>query len=216
MTENGELTESIRLCNKRNLTVKICKMRAEYITKAEKEKIMYKMGNEPWLVFRVMMETGLRVGDAVALKRSNLKKDGEIWYLQTKAEKTGKVGKWRISEQLAERLRSRKGYLFKGRKPGTHLTRQAVWKRIKKACEEAGIDADGKSPHSMRKVFAVDKAHEEGFAAAKEALQHANDAVTRIYVYADKMMHAGSDEPIRWRDVEQLVDYLIARMSEGT
>lgn len=199
-----------------NLTVKICKMRAEYITKAEKEKIMYKMGNEPWMVFRVMMETGLRVGDAVALKRSNLKKDGDNWYLQTKAEKTGKIGKWRISEQLAERLRSRKGYLFQGRKPGTHITRQAVWKRIKKACEEAGIEADGKSPHSMRKIFAVDKAHEEGFEAAKEALQHSNDAVTRIYVYADKMMHAGSDEPIRWRDVEQLVDYLIARMSEST
>ena len=191
-------------------------MRAEYITKAEKEKIMYKMGREPWLVFRTMVETGLRVGDTVELKRSNLICDNGEWFIHKKAQKTGKEGRWKISEALAETLRKRKGYLFKGRKPGTHITRQAVWKRLKRACEECGINEDGKSPHSMRKIFAVEKAHEEGFKAAKEALQHANDAVTRVYVYADKMMGAGSDEPIRWRDVEMLADYLLARIHENT
>lgn len=190
-------------------------MRAEYITEKDKENIRASMGKEPWRVFRMMCETGLRVGDAVALTRKNLRKIQGVWTITTRAEKTGKRGQWQISDALGDSLASRTGYLFPGRKPGTHITRQAVWKRIKRACEVASIEADGKSPHSCRKMFAVDKARAEGFKAAQAALQHGTDAVTRLYVYADKMVGAGADEPIRWRDVERLVDYLLARIHEA-
>lgn len=189
-------------------------MRSEYITKADKEKIGNRMGHEDWLIYRVMLETGLRVGDAVSLKRGNIVRRGEDWYIRKKAEKTGKVGEWKISPSLGKELHTRKGWLFPGRNPNQHITRQAVWKRLKVACEKAGVDAEGKSPHSMRKVFAVEKAHEEGFRAAQQALQHEKDGVTRLYVYADKMLGAGADEPVRWRDIDVLIDHIIARLKE--
>ena len=189
-------------------------MRSEYITKEDRKHLENNMKDQAWMVFRLMMETGLRVGDAVELRHTNLIHDKEGWAIRKKAQKTGKVGEWRITAALGENLAHRRGYLFPGRKEGTHLTRQAVWKRIKKACEEARIDPDGKSPHSMRKMFAVEKAHQEGFEAAKEALQHSNSAVTRVYAYADKMVGLGADEPMRWRDVDIIADYILSRMKE--
>lgn len=189
-------------------------MRSEYITKEERKHLQNNMGNGAWLVFRLMMETGLRVGDAVELRHTNLVHNKDGWSIIKKAQKTGKHGEWKITAALGEALSVRKGYLFPGRKKGSHITRQAVWKRLKKACEEARIDPEGKSPHSMRKMFAVEKAHEEGFQAAQEALQHSNAAVTRIYAYADKMVGLGADEPMRWRDVDIIADYILARMKE--
>lgn len=190
-------------------------MRSEYITKEERQHIQNNMGDGAWIVFRLMMETGLRVGDAVELRHTNLVHDDKNgWQIIKKAQKTGKVGEWKITDALGERLSKQRGFLFPGRKKGTHITRQAVWKRLKKACEEAKVDPEGKSPHSMRKMFAVEKAHEEGFLAAQQALQHSNAAVTRVYAYADKMVGLGADEPMRWRDVDIIADYILARMKE--
>ena len=57
--------------------------------------------------------------------------------------------------------------------------------------------------------------HEEGLAAVKAALQHDSEAVTRVYAYADTIMNFDSDEAIRWRDLELIVDYILARLHEN-
>lgn len=190
-------------------------MRSKYLSKTQLETFRKVMGSQ-WYIFELMRQTGMRVGDAVKLRGSDISRDGESCTVSWVAEKTGKAATASISASLCRHIqpRSKRAFCFPGRKRGTHLTRQAVWSRIKKAADTIGLESDGVSPHSFRKVFAVDLMHEEGLSAVQEALQHSNEAVTRVYAYADTILRADSDEPIRWRDLELIVDYILQRLSE--
>lgn len=169
------------------------------------------------------LATGLRIGDVVALRKEQFDDGGEALTLHYKASKTGKEGSVTIPPPLAAKIRrllhsgKRSQYLFPAAKRYSktpHLTRQACWARMKRAARAAGVNPDGVSPHSLRKVYAVDLRHEKGLAAVREALQHSNEAVTRVYAYADTVLNAESDEPIRWRDLELVVDYILERLHE--
>lgn len=192
-------------------------MRSEYLPKPTVENLRFSMGPDLWLPFQIILETGLRVGDVAKLRHEDVVRIEGVPCLLYTAEKTGKDGVAQISEKTFEeiRARGRRGYVFKGRQRGTHITRQALYKRVKKAADRSGVVPIGVSPHSFRKNFAVALMHEEGLAAVREALQHSNDAVTRVYAYADTILAHDSDEPIRWRDLEMLVDYILARLNGG-
>lgn len=86
---------------------------------------------------------------------------------------------------------------------------------MKRAAARCGVDPAGISPHSLRKCFAVALMREHGLDAVKKALQHSNEAVTRVYAYADTVLRFDSDAPIRWCDVELLVDYILDRIKES-
>lgn len=194
-------------------------MRSRFINRGDVENLARDLGTAAWLPFRVMLETGLRVGDVCKIKRSDLlRREDDRPGIRYVAEKTGKEGFALISEGLYGALikaaRSRSGYLFPGREKGKHITRQALYARIKRSCANLGIVPRGISPHSLRKVFAVNLRHEKGLEAVREALQHSNAAVTRVYAYADTVLKSDTDEPIRWRDLELLVDYILERLSE--
>lgn len=194
-------------------------MRSRFINKRDVENLARDLGKAAWLPFRVMLETGLRVGDVCKLRRSDVqRREDERPVLHFVADKTGKEGFAPISEglygALIKEARRRGGYLFPGREKGSHITRQALYARIKRSCADLGIDPRGISPHSLRKVFAVNLRHERGLEAVREALQHDNAAVTRVYAYADTVLQSDSDEPIRWRDLELLVDYILERLHE--
>ena len=201
-------------------------MRSKYIDKNTVDKLRRAMDRDEWLPLRISLETGLRIGDVVSLKHSALRrKDGKP-ILRTKAQKTGKTGDFPISPALYDALKKRvdavKGtardgaFFFPSYGKTKHLTRQAAWARIKTAAHRLGIEADGVSPHSLRKCFAVALRHEAGLEAVRKALQHSSDAVTRVYAYADTVLQFDSDEPIRWRDVELIVEYILERLKEGT
>lgn len=169
-----------------------------------------------WLPFAVMLDTGLRVGDVVALRWSDLDLDART--LRIVAHKTGKLAVCNLSVSTVRVLKNvprslRKGFVFRGRNVYKHLSRSTVWRRLKRAAASCGVSPDGLSPHSMRKHFAVDLYHEEGLAAVQAALQHSNDVVTRVYAFADTVMMHDSDEPIRWRDLEQIADYIAALLT---
>jgi len=206
-------------------------MRSKYIDKKTVEKLRGAMDASEWLPLRISLETGLRIGDVVSLKcadvkRSNGRGDTPRFFIRAKAKKTGKTGDFAISEALFRKLKARESALVaKGGDKKTqmifpsygktqHLTRQAAWSRMKRAAHKLGIPADGISPHSLRKSFAVALMHERGITAVKEALQHSSTAVTRIYAYADTILKFDSDEPIRWRDVELIVEYILERLRE--
>jgi integrase/recombinase XerD len=121
------------------------------------------MCNEEWLPLRISLETGLRIGDVVSLKRGALKRKDGKFLLRTTAQKTGKIGDFPISDALAEVLKVRKGtFIFPSYGKSGHLTRQAAWSRMKTAAHRLGINADGISPHSLRKCFAVALRHQAG------------------------------------------------------
>lgn len=187
-------------------------MEAKYLTAVQLSALRSVMDDASWLLLWVMLETGLRVGDAVSLKRAQVRKDG----IHYKAQKTGKRGIAPISAALYSALKGdgSQGYIFKGRQEGTHLSRQAAWKRIKTAAARCGIDAEGVSPHAMRKVFAVETFREKGMQATREALQHSSKDTTEIYAYADWNTGEKARLPLLRSDLKTIVAMVIKALPD--
>lgn len=187
-------------------------MRSKYIDEDELDELRGNLDKAAWLPLWVSLETGLRVGDVVKIRRSALKEDG----IHFRAQKTRKAGVAKISAELRRNLAGRGTWLFPSPyKSGEHITRQCVWARIKTAAKRAGIDPKGISPHSLRKVFAVEICREKGFKAAKEALQHTNGLTTEIYTYADWNTGANASKPLERKDLALVVRMVVEALGEA-
>ena len=178
-------------------------MKSKFIDAPEVRALREHLSDDAWLPLWVSLETGLRIGDVVKLKGANVREDG----IHYRAQKTGKCGVAKISADLRKRLPKQKTkWLFPSPyKNGAHITRQCVWARIKKAAERAELSKEGVSPHSMRKVFAVELYRESGFEAVREALQHSNNATTEIYSFADWETGKGGEDPLLKRDLPLII-----------
>lgn len=186
-------------------------MKSRFLDLPEVKALRGALNEEAWLPLWVSYETGLRVGDVVRLKPTNVKPDG----IHYRAEKTGKYGVAPISAELRKRLRRGGKWLFPSPyKTGKHITRQCVWARVKRAAERAGVESEGTSPHSLRKVFAVELYREKGFAAVREALQHANSATTEIYSFADWNTGENANLPLVRRDLQLVVRMVLEALGE--
>ena len=196
-------------------------MRSKFLSDSQIDTIKHHMSTEHWLPFAIMLDTGLRVGDVVSLTWVNFLRDCSPWRVCTIAEKTGKPIVCDIKSSTVKLLLSLgqhkdTEYVFPSPKDaGKHISRVTVWRRLKNTLSLAGVPLDGFSPHSFRKHFAVDKLHSDGLEAVRLALQHSNTSTTRLYAYSDTVMSRDSDEPIRWRDLELLTDYIVDVVMES-
>lgn len=161
-------------------------MRADYVNAEIWAKILPRLTEQNRLACRCALETGLRVGDVLKIKPSQIR--GTT--LRYKAEKTGKSGTKVLSASLVKALRqSANGGVWcfpSPRDPTKHRTRQAVWKDINKASFALGVPLHI-SPHSARKTFAVNTLHEFGIDRVQQELQHSNRGMTALYAYSDIM-----------------------------
>ena len=107
-------------------------MTTEYLLSKEVDRVLAALMPQNQLIVRLMLQTGMRVGDAVAWPTRALKPSG--WYVESK---TGKKRRYGISKPLLEAIKAQAGpeYAFPGRRRGTHKSRQAVWKDIKRAAK---------------------------------------------------------------------------------
>lgn len=80
----------------------------DYVSPDDFGRICAHMHHENALAVEVSLETGLRIGDVVALRRNQL--DGQRIHFT--ASKTGKSGSKRISAQLAKQLRQIAGAVY--------------------------------------------------------------------------------------------------------
>ena len=137
------------------------------------------------LVARVMLSTGLRVGDVVELTREQIKPS-----MRVTERKTGKMRTVRISKQLCDAVlrQASSSWAFPSqRDPTRHRTRQAVWADIKRA-QRACRSTVNLGTHSMRKAYAVQLMHKYGdLERVRQALQHDRVEVTMLYALADKL-----------------------------
>lgn len=187
-------------------------MKSKYIEEEEIEKLRVNLDLHSWLPLWLALETGLRVGDIVALRRASIKEDG----IHYRAQKTKKCGVAPISAELRRHLPKKGKWIFPSPyKPGEHLTRQCVWSRIKRAAKRAGVCPEGVSPHTLRKVFAVELYREKGFKAVQNALQHTNGATTEIYSFADYATGANANEPLRRRDLQLIIKMVIEALGDS-
>lgn len=149
------------------------------------------MQYENVIAMRVSLETGMRIGDVLKIKKADIK-GRTVSYI---AEKTGKKGKAVLSQDLAKRLKSLGNdiWVFPHRcSTEKHRTRQTVWNDVKKASkmlkEKGLLNDENVAPHSGRKTFAVNDRKENGLTHTQKALQHSSKGVTMTYAFADELI----------------------------
>lgn len=159
-------------------------MKSEYISPHELNALMQGMHPANALAFELSMITGWRIGDVLSIKTSELCEEMTIT-----EQKTGKKSKKRIPYALFCRLQAFSGekWLFQGRNAEKHRTRQAVWADVRRSARRAGIEAHV-SPHSARKVFAVNDCKVNGLSHTQRELNHRDSAVTALYAFSDTMI----------------------------
>ncbi|CAM3157846.1 site-specific tyrosine recombinase XerD [Leuconostoc rapi] len=146
-------------------------------------------------LIEVMYATGLRVSELVNLKMSDLHL--QLGLIQTigKGDKERIIPIGEVAAEWLERYfaHSRLTLLKEKVSPfvflndrGTQLSRQGVWKIIKKLVLAAGIDKDV-SPHTLRHSFAT-HILENGadLRIVQELLGHADISTTQIYTHISK------------------------------
>lgn len=137
------------------------------------------------LIARVMLCTGLRVGDVLSLKPEQIKPSTRVT-----EHKTGKSRTVRIPRALCEEIlkHASRDWAFPGvRDPCKHRTRQAVWADIKRAQRACRFTVN-LGTHSLRKAYAVQLMHRyHDLAKVQAALLHDRPEVTMIYALADKL-----------------------------
>ena len=162
-------------------------MRTEYLLEKEVDNVLSALTDTNRLVMRVCLHTGLRVGDVLQLTPDKLKP--HFWVTEQKTGKARQVG---LPEPLLSDLKKHAGknWVFEGRDPAKHHTRQAVWKDVKRAADAFRLKQNI-GPHSARKVYAVELMKRYGdLEKVKRALNHNSEVVTLIYAMADKQLEA--------------------------
>lgn len=139
------------------------------------------------LVCRVMLHTGLRVSDVLALKTEQVERSARFWVKEAKTGKAKMVG---LPAGLRRDLLAQSGtvYVFPSRmdenKP---RTRQAVWADLKRAQRAFRIKSNVGS-HSMRKDYAAEMMRKyRDVEKVQRALNHSSVYVTMLYIMADEL-----------------------------
>ena len=162
-------------------------MRSEWYLSGEVQHVLAALTPPNRLACEVAMSTGLRIGDVLLLRREQLSKRR----FSVQEQKTGKRRTITLGEGLRRRLLAQAGaiYVFPGRLDGRKpRTRQAVYKDLKRAARAFRVPVQ-LSPHSLRKIYAVEQfARSAGdLARVQRLLNHSDPAVTAIYALADEL-----------------------------
>ena len=143
------------------------------------------------LMFRIGINTMLRISDIIKLKTSNFFDNGDIReYLRMHTKKRNKRLKIPINEVLrAELIEYRtilqledEDYLiFSMRNPDKHIDRHQAWRILKKACSKFGVKRFG--THGLRKTAAWRVYKEtKDIALIQQMLSHSSPKVTIAYL----------------------------------
>lgn len=161
-------------------------MKTDYLLSEAVEDVLHLLTYENRIICRVLLHTGLRISDVLEFQTAQLKPN--FWITERKTGKRRQVG---LPEPLLSDVLEQAGtvWAFPGAKPGTHRTRQAVWKDVKRAAGALRLNVNA-APHSLRKVYAVELLDKYGsLARVQRALNHSSVEVTLLYAMADKLLH---------------------------
>lgn len=154
------------------------------------------------LALEVSRRTGLRIGDVLALRPSDL--PAAAGHCSVIEQKTGKRRRVYIGKKLLADLRecSGKFWVFPGIEPCRHRSYDALYKDVRAAAAAYTGDRTGAhiSPHSWRKAYAVDLYRKYGDLERVRAIMGHDDAIcTSLYALADQFSLAA----IRKRQKEE-------------
>ena len=146
-------------------------------------------------ILDLMYAAGLRVSELVTLKNSDI--NSEVGFIKCKGKGSkeriiplGKVAQHFLDKYMNEarnKLLGKKAsfYLFLAQ-GGRRLSRQSVWKMIKRVVRQCGIKKKI-SPHTLRHSFATHLLERGAdLRSVQEMLGHANITTTQIYTHINK------------------------------
>lgn len=176
-------------------------MQAEWAPRETIELLLTAMMPANRLAIRASMACGLRIGDVLAFKTAQVRQ--QRWTV--KEQKTGKLRRVYLPTKLCEDILAQAGriWAFEGRSDAKkHRTRDAVYKDLRRVATLYRVDGkklvEHISPHSARKVYAVEAYQKSGsLRKVKELLNHEDEAVTLLYALADVLTaknHGGKME----------------------
>ena len=145
------------------------------------------------LICRVALQTGLRISDVLQLRTAAL---GQR--ITVRESKTGKARRLYLPTDLLQQIKAQAGPVWAfpgaaGSKTG-HKTRQAVWKDIQRARAALRL-RETVAPHSIRKIYAVEKMRRSGdLRTVQRLLLHSDPAITVIYAMADSLTQARAQQ----------------------
>lgn len=160
-------------------------MRTEYLLDKEVERVLSALTPSNRLVMRVILHTGLRISDVLRLRPEDLKP--HRWITETKTGKRRLVG---FPNELLKDLKEESGvfWVFPGKNPRKHRTRQAVWSDVKRAANLFRLPQNV-GTHSARKVYAVELFQKYGdIEKVRNVLKHKYVSTTLIYASADRLL----------------------------
>lgn len=134
---------------------------------------------------------GIRIGDVLNLRLTDIVKDGKGRRLDITEEKTGKERTFVVPKEvyamlydfMADNNRKKSDLLFATGKDGNRkVTERAVQKALKTVADYLGIENVG--THSFRKTFARNIYEDNGcnIELVRQALQHSSVVVTQRYI----------------------------------
>lgn len=163
-------------------------IKTEYLLNKEVDRVLGCLTDENRLVCKVILHTGLRVGDVLALRREDIKE--QFWITEAKTGKRRRVG---LTRDLLREMNAVAGseWVFEHRtNHKKHRTRQAVYSDVKRAAKAYRLKQNV-APHSFRKAYAVELLEKYGdIERVKRALNHNSVATTTIYALADRLLES--------------------------
>lgn len=163
-------------------------MKTEYLLNKEVDRVLACLTESNQLVCKTILQTGLRLGDVLKLRKDQLK--NQFWVTE---EKTGKRKRVNLTNDLLWKLRAISGveWVFEHRtNHKKHRTRQAVYADVKRAARAYRLQQNV-APHSFRKAYAVELLAKYGdIDRVRKALNHNSVATTVIYALSDRLLES--------------------------
>ena len=159
-----------------------------------KQYLMGKKSKRDYLMFVLGINTGLRVGDLLALSIEDVLEPGSITIKHSvtiREQKTGKLRVFELNDAARDAITlyldtnldwNKEDYLFQSRKGNGVLTTRAAHKIIKTTLRELGIKGNY-GTHSLRKTFGYHRySNNVKLETLQKLFNHSSPAVTLRYI----------------------------------
>lgn len=135
-----------------------------------------------YMFFLIGINTGLRVGDLLKLKVSDVKRKKKIIIKEGKTKKTRTIQLDNIYNQIQEYVKTVDSeWLFPSRKGDNPITTTQAYRQLQKAAEMSEVESIG--THTMRKTFGYwFYKQTKDVAKLQMILNHAHPEITLRYI----------------------------------
>ncbi|PGV63807.1 site-specific integrase [Bacillus cereus] len=135
-----------------------------------------------YVMFLLGINTGLRVGDLLKLKVSDVRRKKKLIICEGKTKKARQLNLSNIYDEIQEYIRTVDSeWLFPSRKGDKSITTTQAYRQLQKAADMAGLDSIG--THTMRKSFGYwFYKQTKDVAKLQNILNHSHPQITLTYI----------------------------------